>query len=118
MTRDLAERLLALEERLERVERLSYLLYGEMRRVAEYAYLNVRLEAEPETIKRLPGMRSLSDQDALRAGMDVDDLVALKVKQRFLVARCRADALAIAKHIADERKRLPVDVAKEERKVA
>jgi hypothetical protein len=109
MSKDtLGERVLALEERLERLERLAYLSYVEMRKVAEYAYLNVRLEEDADTVKRLSGMRGLSDQDALAAGLEFDDIVALKLKARFLTARCRNDALAIAKELADERKRRPV----------
>lgn len=108
----LGERLLALEERLERVERLSYLTYCETRRIAEYAYLNVRLEAEPDSVKRLSGMRALSDQDALKFGMEFSDVIALKFKQRFLAARCREDVLAIAKELAEERHRRPVDAGK------
>lgn len=112
------ERLLALEERLERVERLSYLCYVETRRVAEYAYLNVRMEEDAESVKRLPGMRHLSDAEALKFGMEMEDLVALKFKHRFLVARCRRDALVIAKELADERKRRPVVEQEEEREEA
>lgn len=114
----LGERVLALEERLERLERLSYLCYTEIRKVAEYAYLNVKLEADPNTVKRISKMRQLSDQEALKSGMEFEDLVALKFKQRFLVARCRQDVLEIAKEIADERKRRPVVMDEEKRTAA
>lgn len=117
MADTLLDRLLALEERMERIERISYLCYTEIRKVAEYAYLNVRLEADADSVKRIPKMRNLNDQEALRSGMDFDDLVALKFKQRYLVARCRKDVLEIAKEIADERLRRPIAM-EEERSVA
>lgn len=98
---------------MERVERLAYLEYVETRRLAEYAYLNVRLEVDAEEIKRVPGIRSLTDDQAIRSGLAVEDLVALKVKQRFLGARCREDILAIAKYIAEERNRDPAVVLEE-----
>lgn len=103
---------------MERLERVSYALYNEMRLVADYAYLNVRLEADPETIKRVPGIRTLTDDQALKAGLTAEDIVALKFKQRFLAARCRADIFEIAKFIADERLRDPVQVQAEERETA
>lgn len=103
-------RLANLEERLERVERLSYLTYTDLRKVAEYAYLNVLLEVDAEEIKRIPGIRNVTDDQALKAGLSVADLVALKFKQRFLVNRCRDDLLAIAKYIAEERERDPAVV--------
>lgn len=107
MDKETEARLRSMELRLERLERLSYEAYGDIRRVAEYAYSNVRFEVDPETIKRIPGMRPLSDRDALSVGMAMDDLVALKIKMKHLAKRCRLDALGIAKLLADERKRRP-----------
>lgn len=109
----LAERLLAFEERLERLERLSFLSYVETRRLAEYAYQLRIYEPEPgdAPYKRLHGMKGLSDQEALNFGMEIADVVALKVKMtRFLQARCRQDALQLAKDLAEERKRCPVEI--------
>lgn len=92
---------------MERVERLSYLSYVETRKLAQYAHSIVQLAQEGEAAKAMPGMRALSDDDALRFGMEMEDLIALKFKMRFLTARCRRDALGIAKELADERKRRP-----------
>jgi hypothetical protein len=96
-----------MEERLDRLERLAYLAYVEIRQVADYAYVNARLEVEGDVVKRMPKMGKLTDGEAIKFGMDGEDLVALKWKHPFLVARCRQEALEIAKYIADERKRLP-----------
>ena len=118
---DLAARLFALEERLERLERLSFLSYTELRKVAEYAYQIRIYEPEPgdAPFKRMPKMHALSDEEALGAGMGVADLVALKFKMsRFLQARCRQDALALAKDIAEERKRRPIEAEEKGRSAA
>lgn len=103
---------------MERVERLSYLSYVELRRVADYAYLNVRLEVDSESIKRIRGIRNVTDDEAQKFGLSLRDVVALKHKQRFLYGRCREDFLAIAKYIAKERERDPAVVAEEDRDVA
>lgn len=108
------ERLASLEQRLERLERLAFLSYVEIRRVADYAYLNILLEQDADTIKRIQGMRALSDHEALRSGMDVQDLVHLKVRMtKFLQARCRHDVLELAQDLAKER-----EMAASERNVA
>ncbi len=101
-----SQRLAAIEQRLERLERLAFLSYTEVRKVADYAYLSILMEQDADSIKRMQGMRALSDHEALQSGMDMEDLVHLKVRMsRFLQARCRHDVLELARELAAERNR-------------
>jgi hypothetical protein len=94
---DLIEtRLDSIEARLERLELLAYLNYCQLREVAEYAYLNVRLEVAAEEVKRMPGMNKLQDADALRAGMTLEQLAALKRGYRTIQHLCKKNAVDIA----------------------
>lgn len=118
MDRTTDRRLRDIERRLEQVERLAYQTYCDVRHVAEYAYQNILLEVDADEIKRMPGMRNLSDHDALKAGLELEDIIALKFKAKFLAARCRQDALAIGRYIAEERKRDPAVLEEPERSAA
>lgn len=95
------ERLAAIEARLDRLERMVYVVYDDIRRVAEYAYLNVKLERDASTVKRMSHMRTLSMAEAERHGMDIRRQIAIKSVWKVLGFAVRHDALAIAKEISE-----------------
>lgn len=99
---ELDARLRDIEARLERLERLAFSGFSEIREVANYAYRNVRLEVGPEEVRRLPRMEKLQDRDALRVGMAPIDLYTMKMMHaRGFAYQMRRDVLTIAKELAE-----------------
>lgn len=100
MSADLEARLSEVERRLDRVERLAFLAFQDLRDVASYAYENVRLDVSPEEVKRLPGsFARLSDKEILAVGVNLHELVALKSTMRVLRKQVRLDVLGVVRDL-------------------
>ncbi len=95
------QRLTEIEKRLDRLERLAFLGFQDTRDVAEYAYQSVF--EEPETAKRLswtkPSLHTLSDEEAIKAGLALYELAALKKTMRILRHQTRHDVLGIIRDL-------------------
>ncbi len=95
------KRLAEIEKRLDRLERLVFVGFQEVRDVAEYAYENAM---SPEEVKRpswrRPGLTPLSDQEAIAiGGLAVHELASLKMTMRHLRKQTRRDALGIVRDL-------------------
>ncbi len=89
-----------LNARLARVERLAYLTYHDVRHVAEYAYENAALERHGDVAKRMSKMKPLNDNEALKLGMSMVQLVILKRSAKLVGGQCRQDAYTLAAELA------------------
>ena len=92
------ERFREIERRLDRLERLVFLGFQDVRDVAEYAYQNV--QQEPEDVKRLTWTRrdfhALTDREAVEAaGLAAHELAALKMTMKTLRRQGRRDVLGV-----------------------
>jgi hypothetical protein len=95
-----------IEERLDRLERVIFTLHTDIRRLADYGYMNVRLDVQPDQIKRLTGMETLQDRDAVKLGMTMPQLVLLKrAYARLIQPQSRMDVIAIARSLIQPRVR-------------
>lgn len=110
-------RLEDIERRLDRLERLMFITFQDVRDVAAYAYKNARLELAAEEAKRMPGLNQLSDREALAVGLMMHELAGLKQANRVLRKQVRLDALGIVRDlIRRERAATPLEDVNHERK--
>jgi len=83
-----------------------FTLHTDIRRLADYGYMNVRLDVQPDQIKRLTGMETLQDRDAVKLGMTMPQLVLLKrAYARLIQPQSRMDVIAIARSLIQPRVR-------------
>lgn len=94
---DLDIRLADIERRLDRLERLAFMGYTDIRKVADYAYDNVRLEVSADEVKKLSEFQQLSDNEALKVGLMVQEIALLKMTARGLRKQTRLDAVGIVR---------------------
>ncbi len=94
---DFDARLEEIERRLDRLERLAFVTFQDVRSVADYAYKNVRLEVEADEVKRIPGFLGLSDNEVLKVGLAIHELAEFKLAVRVLRKQVRRDALTIVR---------------------
>ena len=106
MDEELGRWIADIEERLDRLERVIFTLHTDIRRLADYGYMNVRLDVQPDQIKRLTGMETLQDRDAVKLGMTMPQLVLLKrAYARLIQPQSRMDVIAIARSLIQPRVR-------------
>jgi hypothetical protein len=103
---DVDRRLDSIEERIERLERLMFLVHADVRKVAEYAYMNVRLDKTADTIKPIPGLKTIQDRDAMSAGFTAFQLVVLKKAVRAVKWQSKQDYVGIARSLIQPPARL------------
>ena len=94
-------RLAEIEQRLDRLERLAFVGFQDVRDVAEYSFQNVF--RKPEDVKRLSWTRRdfhpLSDKEAIATGVAPHELAALKMTMKTLRRQTRLDVLRIVRDI-------------------
>jgi hypothetical protein len=101
---EIEEQLAQILQRLDRIERVVYVVFDDIRRVAEYSYqLAVRPDPEPgdPPIRRMSHMRPLSHNEATRDGLDMARQIVIKSIWKTLGFGVRHDVLAIAKEMAE-----------------
>jgi len=105
---DVIEELENIEKRLDRLERTVFLLFQDVRDVADYTYESVL--AGPEDIKRAkftqPSYHQITDREAMEVGgLAIHELAALKMNIRLLRKQSRRDILGMLRNIAGSRRK-------------